>query len=267
MLARVLTGIVGIALLIGLVFVGYPYFEIAVGILVLFGVREFYSVSRVREVSAIYNVAMTGSLAMYVLFVWQPKYIPLAMYVYVALLFLMYLANRQMANLKDVSKSVFGTFYIVFFFSHLNMILAGSNGVLMIWVVFICAFATDTFAMLGGKILGKRKLCPMLSPKKTIEGAIFGVFGCIFTVFAYCCVCEKFFGATPQYGNVIIISTVASVISQIGDLCASCIKRQYEVKDFGKFFPGHGGVLDRFDSVLFVAPFIYYITMVLPILA
>lgn len=134
-----------------------------------------------------------------------------------------------------------------------------SSGVFLILFAMFCAWMTDTFAYFSGKFLGKHKLCPNVSPNKTVEGAVGGVVGAtvmnliLFTVF------DKFFFTvhTLVWWQIIIISVVLSVVSMFGDLSASIIKRNHGIKDFGKIFPGHGGVMDRIDSCLFVLPALY----------
>ena len=134
-----------------------------------------------------------------------------------------------------------------------------SSGVFLILFAMFCAWMTDTFAYFSGKFLGKHKLCPNVSPNKTVEGAVGGVIGAaimnliLFTVF------DKFFFTvhTLAWWQIIIISVVLSVVSMFGDLSASIIKRNHGIKDFGKIFPGHGGVMDRIDSCLFVLPALY----------
>ena len=128
-------------------------------------------------------------------------------------------------------------------------------------LVFICAWMTDTFAYFTGRVLGKHKLIPAVSPKKTVEGAIGGVVFCIGGVLLYGFILEKFFVSEGQ-ANYIVLAVSAlfmSVISQVGDLIMSVIKRHYGIKDYGKLLPGHGGILDRFDSVMAVSIMLAFI--------
>jgi phosphatidate cytidylyltransferase len=131
------------------------------------------------------------------------------------------------------------------------------DGKYLYLLVFIGAWVCDTFAYFTGRFFGKHKLIPEISPKKTIEGAIGGI---VFTAVAfgiYFLILDKCFNYKLNPIALIILGIVVAVISQIGDLIASAIKRQYEIKDYGFIFPGHGGVLDRFDSVMLVAPTVY----------
>lgn len=135
-----------------------------------------------------------------------------------------------------------------------------SHGVFFILFALFSSWLTDTFAFFAGKMFGKRKLCPDISPKKTVEGAIGGVIGqaaaCLVLLFVF----DKFFFESEMhvtYLGVTLLSLLLAGVSMCGDLTASTIKRNYNVKDFGAFFPGHGGVMDRFDSCLFVFPVLY----------
>ncbi len=123
-------------------------------------------------------------------------------------------------------------------------------------LVFIAAWVTDTFAYFTGSFFGKHKLCPKISPKKTVEGSLGGIAFCILSFLIYGTALSSMFSLSPNYPGLALIGLFMSVLSQIGDLLASVIKRTYGVKDYGKLFPGHGGVLDRFDSVLLLAPFL-----------
>lgn len=134
-----------------------------------------------------------------------------------------------------------------------------SAGVFLILLAMFCAWMTDTFAYFTGKFLGKHKLCPNVSPNKTIEGAVGGIIGNMIACSVMFIIFERFFFTvhTLAIWQIIIISAILSVISMFGDLSASLIKRNHGIKDFGNIFPGHGGVMDRIDSCLFVLPALY----------
>lgn len=134
-------------------------------------------------------------------------------------------------------------------------------GVFLIIYLLFCAWFGDSGAYFVGTFLGKHKLCPKVSPKKTVEGFIGGIITVGVFVFLESLVFNLFVFSDKQidYLTVVVISMAASVLGVLGDLSASVIKREFGVKDFGNLLPGHGGVLDRFDSVLFVAPFVYII--------
>lgn len=134
-------------------------------------------------------------------------------------------------------------------------------GVFLIVYLLFCAWISDSGAFFVGTFIGKHKLCPEISPKKTVEGLIGGIITAGLAVTVQCLVYNLLLPSTVKmnYAVIIPIGMVASVVGVLGDLSASVIKRQYNVKDFGNLMPGHGGILDRFDSVLFVAPFIYMV--------
>lgn len=152
-------------------------------------------------------------------------------------------------------------FFTVFY------ILAGFNAILFLHdfeyggqyvylTVFIGAWVTDTFAYFCGMLFGrggKHKLIPDVSPKKTVEGSIGGIVFCILAMVIYGIIINHITALHANYWVLIVGGLLASVVAQIGDLCMSVIKRTYGIKDYGKIFPGHGGMLDRFDSVLAVA--------------
>ena len=145
------------------------------------------------------------------------------------------------------------------------------TGVFYILLLFVGAFMTDTGAYIGGRLFGKRKLAPKISPNKTIGGAVSGIVTCLISMPLYCLIYSLISAGagapvTVDYLRVMIISPVAALMAIAGDLSASLIKRQCGVKDFGSIMPGHGGVMDRFDSVLFVAPTLLIYTHFLPLI-
>ena len=136
-------------------------------------------------------------------------------------------------------------------------------------LVFICSWMTDIFAYFTGRFLGKHKLIPAVSPKKTVEGAIGGIVFCVGSVVLYGFILEKFFvsGGHANYIVIAVSSVFMSVLSQVGDLIMSVIKRHYGIKDYGNILPGHGGILDRFDSVMAVSIMLAFICTYFNLLA
>ena len=131
------------------------------------------------------------------------------------------------------------------------------NGAFAFPLIFISAWMTDACAYATGRKLGKHKLCPTISPKKSVEGSIGGILGNVIGFIIYAVVIHIFFHKTPEYVVLIIMAIVLSAISQIGDLIMSLVKRRFRIKDYGKIIPGHGGILDRFDSITAVSIFIF----------
>jgi len=158
-------------------------------------------------------------------------------------------------TVEDISVSILTFVYITVALS--SVIVVRDVSFDFIWYIFIFAWATDTCAYFSGFAFGKHKLMPKVSPKKTIEGAVGGVVGCILisTIYAYF--------VHPEHVMFIGVSAlVGSIISQVGDLFASSFKRKLGVKDYGNLIPGHGGMLDRIDSIIFTAPFTYIVMFI-----
>ena len=146
--------------------------------------------------------------------------------------------------------------YVTAGFVSLVLLRRMAGGEYIFGLVLVASWVTDTMAYFTGRVLGKHKLCPKISPKKTIEGAIGGTVFCALAFLLYGFIVEKAFGKTANYGMLFLFGAILSIVSQFGDLVLSYIKREHGIKDYGNIMPGHGGVLDRFDSVIAVAPFL-----------
>lgn len=133
------------------------------------------------------------------------------------------------------------------------------HGIYLVWMIFINSWISDTCAYLAGVMLGRHKLAPILSPKKSVEGAIGGIVGSALVGALYGWYLDSALETEHLAVLLFVVGGVGSVISQIGDLAASAIKRNYEIKDYGKLIPGHGGIMDRFDSVIFTAPITFFL--------
>lgn len=158
----------------------------------------------------------------------------------------------------------FCAFYPGVLFSFLYLTRELTWGVYLVWLIFISSWICDTCAYLTGMAIGRHKLAPVLSPKKSIEGSIGGVAGSALVGALFAWIFLLPFTNQPEtVWAVALISAAGAVISQVGDLAASAIKRDHQIKDYGKLIPGHGGIMDRFDSVLFTAPVIYYLSVLL----
>ncbi|MBR2916997.1 MAG: phosphatidate cytidylyltransferase [Clostridia bacterium] len=169
---------------------------------------------------------------------------------------LMLIFNRKI-NAGMIGLTILSAIYIPFLLSYVIGLRQMIGGEFYIWLIVICAFLTDTCAYFTGIAIGKHKLCPNLSPKKTIEGAIGGVVGCGLFCMLFGLIISRFFNQDVNFLSLFILGLIASASAQLGDLTASAIKRQYGIKDYGNLIPGHGGILDRLDSIIFVAPVIY----------
>ncbi len=179
---------------------------------------------------------------------------------------LIYVFTFPKYDARQPMAAVFAFLYAPVLLSYIYRTRMMENGIYIIWLVFIASWVCDTSAYFFGVLFGKHKLAPVLSPKKSIEGAVGGIVGSALVGFLYAFVLYKA-GVTFVEGDVLrafpLIAAVGAVLSQIGDLAASGIKRNNDIKDYGTLIPGHGGIMDRFDSVIVTAPLIYYGAMLL----
>lgn len=244
---RILSAIIGIILLLVAINKGGLYLNIGILIVSLIGVREFYlAIEKIN----IYPLKYIGYFATVLIFLnnfysFINRGFILTISLIISLIIFLFDNNSK---LEDVGMTLLGIAYIPFLFSYINKL----DGNVYIWLIFLISFGTDTFAYLGGKYLGKRKLWPEISPNKTIEGAFTGMVGSVFLTGIFSYIVDG-----PLY-IILPLAIIVSIISQIGDLIASKIKRSVKLKDYGSIMPGHGGILDRFDSILIATPIVYY---------
>ena len=171
-------------------------------------------------------------------------------------LFANVIATDMKTSFKDMVYTLLGICYVPTFIMFLTMIDKMQNGKILLGYIFIASWGTDVFAYCIGKRFGKHKFSKV-SPKKSIEGCIAGTIGATVLALIYTFVLNNNFSFEYSYFVVGISGIVLSLIGQIGDFSASCIKRYVDIKDYSNLLPGHGGMLDRIDSVLFIAPFAY----------
>ena len=164
---------------------------------------------------------------------------------------------------EQILAAFFGFFYVAVMLSYIYQTRILPGGVFAVWLVFICSWGCDTCAYCVGMLIGKHKMAPKLSPKKSVEGGIGGIAGAALIGVLYALAINQWGGAGASVARYAIIGAAGGAISQVGDLAASAIKRFHDIKDYGKLIPGHGGILDRFDSVIFTAPIIYYLAVLL----
>ena len=163
-----------------------------------------------------------------------------------------------------LTAGIFGGIVFPLMLSCLLRLRMGDHGTVMVWLPLAISFGSDTFALFAGMACGKHKLAPHVSPKKTIEGGVGGLLGGVIGMLLLHAIGTWALGESfLSWGQILALGLLGSVIDQIGDLSFSVIKREFGVKDYGKLLPGHGGVLDRFDSVTFVAPFAYLLAALL----
>lgn len=228
----------------------------------LFGIYEYNEAFKAKGYHPISWIGYIGCLSIFLMGGFIPaelKMIAFRMMVPLLLiiLFIYIMAKKEKYSVVDITITAFSLIYIPFMFSFLKLLMLMEHG--RVWILFaiLGASVSDTCAYEIGTRFGKRKLCEKISPKKTVEGALAGIIGVVISYVILAIVSNKFLGMNINYVFIIIMGIVTSIIGQFGDLSASLIKRYCGVKDFGNIMPGHGGILDRFDSLLFTAPIVY----------
>ena len=208
------------------------------------GVKE----KNLQEISAIYAVAVA------LWYYWQPEHMEMLLVAEVVSAFCYAIVKAGEVKFSQTMAALFGSIAIGYSFSaFLRMEAAGIHRAYLL-LPFILSFACDTFAYFAGCAFGKHKLAPKVSPKKTIEGSIGGMAGNVVCGLIFAFVMDRWFGGSIGYGAMALLALACSIVAQVGDLSFSLIKREFGIKDYGHLFLEHGGVLDRFDSVLFVTP-------------
>ena len=172
--------------------------------------------------------------------------------------------NKEIA-FQDVCASLFVVLYSVVFLLHLSLIRRMDYGICQVFLAFIGAWIPDTAAYFAGNFFGKHKLIESISPNKTVEGAVGAIVGSV-VIFMLYGLLMLAFGFRVHFVALLVLSLLCGVGAQLGDLSASVMKRAYAAKDFGKLIPGHGGMLDRVDSLIFVTPIVYYFISIFPVL-
>lgn len=226
-----------------------------------------YATGLVRHMRLIaYSMLMAAAVCFWSYFQCPMKWALVGFWIYFALLFCELLAAHAKLSFQSVCISAFAGVVIPFCLSSLVRILILESGKYYLMVAFILAFTADSGAYFAGRAFGKHKLAPVISPKKTVEGAIGGILSAILFMLAYGLVLRLAFDQTFHYGYAAIYGALGSVGSILGDLTFSVIKRQVGIKDYGKLLPGHGGILDRFDSMIIVGPLTEALILLLPLL-
>lgn len=256
---RIITAIVGIPLLIGVLYLGGVYWQGFMALLAVIGLYEYFSMMRNKGLRPLVLPAyfITGVL----LFRDQlSPYLPVLFFVGLFLMVLVLVISYPRYCVDDLVFSFFGAFYIGYLFSY-ALAFSGLGRVFhYILLVFILAWASDAGGYIFGKLWGKNKLTPQLSPGKTWEGAIGGVLLTVALALLFSSLVKI---ENLNFSYTVLLGVLASVTAQVGDLLESAIKRYFEVKDSGHIIPGHGGVLDRFDSFMLLLPVVYYFLVVL----
>lgn len=264
-LERLISGIALVIIAIVTITLGKDVLFATTLIISLIGVSELYNVLGVRN-SLIAYAGYIATVAYYafIRFDMQKHLIPLFIGFLLVIMAIYVFAFPKYTSDKAILV-FFGLFYVSVMLSYIYQLRMMKDGIYLVWLIFLCSWGCDTCAYLAGVMFGKHKMAPVLSPKKSIEGAVGGVLGAALLGFIYATVFKNnMSGITSPQIMVPVICAIAGLISMVGDLAASGIKRNNDIKDYGKLIPGHGGILDRFDSVIYTAPIIFYLIQYLP---
>lgn len=259
MLKRVLSALIAVPISLFFIYLGGLPFTIVVGALTFLGIKEFNAMLEKDCIKPVKLLSYFTAFAIIVVSYLGNDFLLNAMIVFpFILLFIFLILTYHKYKLKDIIYTFFGTVYNAVLFSYLILIrLHTNNGFGMTILLFACVWVNDSAAYFLGSYFGKNKLCPKISPNKTIEGSVGGVLGGLIPAIIGGVIFLKL-----GLAHSVIIGLISAVLGQLGDLAESIIKRTFKTKDSGRFMPGHGGVLDRFDSILFVVPVLYYYTVI-----
>ncbi|MCC8066001.1 MAG: phosphatidate cytidylyltransferase [Clostridiales bacterium] len=264
---RLISGIILVIAALVLILTGGPVLAAALFVISLIGMHELYRALKIED-SGMSPLAMIGYLGcvIYYLLVFlnQTAYTMTVVLAVLILLMAVYVFSYPRFHTEQVTGVFFGFIYVAVMLSCIYGLRSMENGMFLVWLIFLASWGSDTCAYCVGMLIGKHKMTPKLSPKKTVEGAIGGVAGAAILGAIYACAISGHFDSGVNHAvSFALICAIGALISMVGDLAASAIKRDHEIKDYGKLIPGHGGILDRFDSVIFVAPVIYYLAQVM----
>lgn len=256
---RLISGIILVVLMLFFVITGGNLLFFVTLALSLIGMMEFMRMVKIHKTPlAVLGYAVV--VLSYTL-LWigkEEKLFPLFVFFLLSAM-AVYVAAFPKFQIEQILYLFFGFFYAGFLLSYLYQVRMLPEGAYDVWLIFIAAWGSDTCAYCVGMLFGKHKAFPVLSPKKTWEGCIGGVVGAALLAMLYCGAMNLWFEQAGSFIQYAIVCGCGSVLAQIGDLAASAMKRNKEIKDYGTLIPGHGGVLDRFDSVIFVAPIVFYL--------
>ena len=241
---------------------------IAVAILCMIAIYEALCSTRFLDHSRItlYSILLAGVIPFWVAYDGRPLPALCGLFLYVVLLFSEAIGSHRRVGLEKMGGAFFLCLFIPFFLSSFLRIRHMGPWKFYILLPLVIAFLSDAFALFAGMCFGRHKLAPDLSPKKTVEGAVGGLVGAVLSAVVYGFVAQALFHqAGISFPVLALYGLLGSAVSQLGDLSFSYIKREYGIKDFGNILPGHGGILDRFDSVIFCAPLIELLLHIVPV--
>ena len=270
-LIRLRTGVILVIVAIAAIVLGeYVLWGVLLAVSMI-GLMELYRAVGVHKSPAAFAGYAAGA-AWYGLLLWKELLsddaafpysvsFPVLIAAFIVILLAVYVFAFPKYNSEQITMVFFGFFYVALTLSYIFLVRGLPGGKYTVWLIFIGSWGADTMAYLVGRSIGKHKIVPVLSPKKSLEGFIGGVLGAVLIGVIYALIFKN--SLTAEFPNPVfsfaVIAACSSVVSMIGDLAASAIKRDKQIKDYGRLLPGHGGILDRFDSVIFIAPIVYYL--------
>ena len=261
---RLLSGILLVIIALATIITGGDVLFATILAISLIGMTEIYKILEVNK-KLLGFVGYVAAIAYFGLIRFGlTEWVTMLTIAFLMVLLAVYVFAYPKYRSEHIMLAFFGLFYVAFMLSYVYQIRMLEQGAFLVWLVFLCSWGCDTCAYCVGMLIGKHKMAPVLSPKKSIEGAVGGVVGAALLGTLYALAINHF--ATGTDANVILYAAICAVgglISQLGDLAASAIKRNHDIKDYGKLIPGHGGILDRFDSVIITAPIIFYMATIL----
>ena len=257
---RTISSIVLVIIALATILPGGPVLAITLYLISNVAFLELTKACGIRTGKKLNALEVTGLLAiaayyLLIFFAQTHTYFMISVILLLMALMFVYVFSFPKFTANQVMATFFSLIYAPVMLSFIFLTRELEHGEYLVWMIFISSWISDTCAYLVGVLMGKHKLVPQLSPKKTIEGSLGGILGsavvgALFGVFLL----DKTLG-----GHQFVFGAIGSVISQVGDLAASAIKRNHDIKDYGNLIPGHGGIMDRFDSVIFTAPMIYFL--------
>ncbi len=257
---RIISALLGFPLVVVILIIGNKYIvDFLLGIIALLSMHEYFNAVS-KKSNPVKWVGYLSCLSIALIHIIPSEHInsvvTLAVPTILLILYAQIIATDMKTNFKDVAYTFLGIFYIVFFMMFLALISGMDNGKILIWYAILSAWGTDVFAYFVGMKFGKHKFSKV-SPKKSVEGCFGGAIGAVALMLIYTFFINKYLGMNYSYLHIMGMGIVLSFIGQIGDFSASSIKRYVDIKDYSNLIPGHGGMLDRIDSLLFLAPFAY----------
>ena len=257
---RITSGLLGFPLVLIILLLGNKIVvDIALAVIAILSMSEYFNAIK-KVANPVKWIGYASCFSIALIHVIPGEYLNMVVTLSVPsiliILFSQVIVTDMKTNFKDIAYTFIGRFYVVFFIMFVAFINGMPNGNILIWYAIFAAWGTDISAYVVGKYFGKHKFSKV-SPKKSIEGCIGGIIGAIILMLPYTYFANTYWGMNYSYLFIVVMGVILSLVGQIGDFSASSIKRFVDIKDYSNLIPGHGGMLDRIDSLIFLSPFAY----------